>query len=217
MSKVVGPLLSIGARGQIAHSQVYATWRGIKYARRYVIPANPQTTGQMETRNTFSAAQQMFKFMQSDARAPWQAAVKGRPFFDRNYFARRYILDLRGQTDNSLIEMSPGAAGGIPLSSLTASTGTATGEINATATPPAVPTGWALAGVTFTAVPLADPIVVQTVPVPEMLVTTSPFAADFTGLVAATAYVISAWPVWTKPDGSSAYGTSTNAQATSGA
>ena len=33
---------------------VYASWKGINYARQYVIPANPQTTSQTTVRSTFA-------------------------------------------------------------------------------------------------------------------------------------------------------------------
>jgi len=43
MSKLTGPLLSFGARGQIGKAMVTSTWKGVPYARQYVVPANPQT------------------------------------------------------------------------------------------------------------------------------------------------------------------------------
>lgn len=51
MAIVSGPLFSLGATGQIAKTLVMSTWKGIKTARQYVRPANPQTTGQVAQRN----------------------------------------------------------------------------------------------------------------------------------------------------------------------
>jgi len=42
--------------GTIGKSRVYAKWKGIQYARKYVIPSNPQSPAQMAIRNSFTAA-----------------------------------------------------------------------------------------------------------------------------------------------------------------
>ena len=54
MAKLTGPLLSFGATGQIAKTMVVGTWRGIDYARQYVVPANPRTTAQQANRTRFA-------------------------------------------------------------------------------------------------------------------------------------------------------------------
>src|SRR6185295_19057169 len=54
MAKLTAPLLSFEGSGQIARTQVYSTWKGIPYARRYTIPANPRSTSQVQTRSVFS-------------------------------------------------------------------------------------------------------------------------------------------------------------------
>lgn len=56
MAKVKGPLFSLGARGQIAKTLVYMSWKGIDDVREYVIPANPKTDDQKEQRNFFKNA-----------------------------------------------------------------------------------------------------------------------------------------------------------------
>ena len=43
MAKVNGPLFSLDARGQLGKALVYAIWKGLNYARKYVIPFNPKT------------------------------------------------------------------------------------------------------------------------------------------------------------------------------
>jgi hypothetical protein len=50
MVKVTGPMHSDGAAGQFAKAMVFAGWKGVQYARKYVIPANPQTEGQGDQR-----------------------------------------------------------------------------------------------------------------------------------------------------------------------
>lgn len=50
MAKVTGPLQSFSASGQIAKSIVFGAWKGVNYVRKYVIPANPQSSGQGDQR-----------------------------------------------------------------------------------------------------------------------------------------------------------------------
>lgn len=44
MAKVVGPLMSIDARGKIADALVFIGWKGIKDVRMWLKPAQPKTT-----------------------------------------------------------------------------------------------------------------------------------------------------------------------------
>lgn len=55
MAKVTGPLFSLGARGQIAKTLVFMSWKGIADVRKYVIPANPRTTLQVAQRAKFTS------------------------------------------------------------------------------------------------------------------------------------------------------------------
>jgi hypothetical protein len=56
MAKVNAPMLSLRASGQIAGVLVYSKWKGIEYARGYVVPANPKTAGQVTQRGYLTAA-----------------------------------------------------------------------------------------------------------------------------------------------------------------
>ena len=56
MAKVKGPLFSLSASGQIAKTLVYGDWKGIDIVRKYVIPANPNTSGQQTQRGYFANA-----------------------------------------------------------------------------------------------------------------------------------------------------------------
>jgi len=56
MAKVKGPLMSMGATGQLGKSLVFMTWKGIKDVRTHVIPANPKTAGQVAQRGVMSLA-----------------------------------------------------------------------------------------------------------------------------------------------------------------
>ncbi len=56
MALVFAPLCSFDARGQIARAIVFSIWKGKNYARRYIIPQNPQTVAQTYVRWIFAAA-----------------------------------------------------------------------------------------------------------------------------------------------------------------
>jgi hypothetical protein len=48
--------MSLNATGSLAKSIVFAGWKGIKYARQYIVPANPNTSGQQTQRGYITAA-----------------------------------------------------------------------------------------------------------------------------------------------------------------
>ena len=56
MAKVNGPLFSFSARGKIGDALVFTPWKGLNNVRRYVIPSNPQSTGQVAQRSKMTAA-----------------------------------------------------------------------------------------------------------------------------------------------------------------
>lgn len=50
MAKVTGPLMSMSASGKIGDAIVFSIWKGQAYVRQWLIPANPQSAGQGDTR-----------------------------------------------------------------------------------------------------------------------------------------------------------------------
>lgn len=56
MAKPTAPLFGFGASGQLGKSLVYASWKGLPVARRYVVPANPRTAPQQVQRGYMTAA-----------------------------------------------------------------------------------------------------------------------------------------------------------------
>lgn len=151
MAKTKGPLLSLGATGQIGKAIVFGDWRGVPYARQHVTPANPRTTGQTLTRNTFQYADDQFKRMLTLAQSVWTAAARGKPFTARNAFIKAFVSNLRGDATLTDYVASPGVNGGLPLLDFTAVTGGASGEIDVTATIPPVPVDWTHDAVIYTA------------------------------------------------------------------
>src|SRR5262245_18965190 len=96
MSKTTAPLLSFDAAGSIGKTVVYSRWRGVSYARRHVVPANPNTTAQQEVRSTFALLREMSKLAPTLALAPWDAFAKGRPFTGMNKFVGENVRVLKG-------------------------------------------------------------------------------------------------------------------------
>ncbi|MBA7629675.1 hypothetical protein ES703_37178 [subsurface metagenome] len=56
MAKVQAPLFGLGARNSIGQAVTYFPWKGLNVVRKYVIPANPNTTLQAAQRALMTAA-----------------------------------------------------------------------------------------------------------------------------------------------------------------
>lgn len=211
MAKVTAPLLSFSAGGAIAKSQVYASWKGISYVRRYVKPSNPQSTDQTKTRSVFTTLTKVWKNLTSDSAAPFAAFATGKQLTDRNAYLKFNVASLRSGTDWTNYFGSPGAGGGIPLSAFSASGGS--GTIATTVTAPTPPTGWSLAKVVATARINDDPHTTTDDAITTASATSTPWQPAFSALAAGT-YEVSAWPVWDTGGGKLAYGASLNHTAT---
>lgn len=214
MAKVQGPLLSMGAGGQIGQSQVYARWKGIGYARRYVVPANPRTVQQQLTRNVFRAADQQWKYLGALAQAPFIAAVRGRPMVPRNLLMATEIPLVRTQNDIGLWVFSPGNNGGIAPASVTVAPGGSAGTITVTIVPPTTPVGWTLTACHAAAVQNRAPDALPTDMDIEGSAAASPYVITLSGAVSNTPYVAGGWIEWIRSDGQTAYSRSISGTAT---
>jgi hypothetical protein len=215
MAKLTGPLLSFGADGQIGKAMVTAKWRGISYARQYVKPANPRTTAQQNNRTRFALFREMWKLAPAEVRAPFDAFATGRPFLGFNAFVGENNRLTNGETDLQAMLMSPGARGGLPPAAVTAATGTSTGEIDVTITPPtALPDGWTVSECAAAAVVDQDPIGIFSGPFVADTDNTDPYVITLGGFAASDACVGYGWVVYEKPNGDLAYSASLSATAT---
>jgi len=214
MAKVTAPLLSFGAGGAIANTQVYSKWRGVPYARRYVVPANPRTAEQTLTRSAFAQLREMWKVAPEEQKAPWDAFATGRPFLGFNKYIGENIRVMRGEPNMQAFIGSPGARGGLsPLDMAAVPTATP-GEIQVTFGIPAAPTGWTLNSVVAVAFNdqapddfFTGPYVAGSAPAPADTVT-------LTGADSGEINVVSGWLIWNKPDGTLAYSVSVTDTAT---
>ena len=71
MAKVINPLLSGSASGQLGHMMVFLK-TGV--VRQYVVPSNPQTVNQMTQRNTLGDLQRELKDLGATLRGQFKTA-----------------------------------------------------------------------------------------------------------------------------------------------
>lgn len=103
MAKLVAPLFSFSARGQLAKSLVYSGWKGIDDVRSYVVPANPRSSGQQTQRGFFTDGVSMWHDLglTADDIEAWnrQANAEPRPQSGFNAFVASSInLQVAGIT-----------------------------------------------------------------------------------------------------------------------
>lgn len=214
MAKVVAPLLSFGGSGQIGKSIVFGTWRGIDYARRYVIPANPKSTSQTFQRACFGTLREIWKRLDTDGRAPWQSYASGRKFLGLNAFIGENRLSMGTAADIEDLIGSPGAQGGVPLEDASFASGSSSGEIDVDVTVPSMPTDWTITATVALALHAQAPDATLVEPPTVTKVTMATWDLTITGLTAGEDYVIAVWMVMTKADGSVAYSPSITGTAT---
>ncbi len=213
MAKTTGPLLSLDGSGTIAKTVTFSRWRGIKYARQRVIPENPNTTAQAETRNVFSMLVDAWKLAPTILVTPWDVNALGRPFTGRNGFIGENVRVLRNQADNSLMIGSPGARGGLPPNSIAVAAGA--GQLTVTFTNPAAPVDWVLVAAQAATIKTQDPSLAFVGPWTAAEDIAAPMdTVVLTGLGAGTLRRVFAWLKWTKPDGRTAYSVSLSGSGT---
>jgi hypothetical protein len=210
MAVNTAPLLSFSARGQIAKTQVYASWKGRPYTRRYTIPANPRSTDQQITRNCFSWLNNLWRLVSSDGQAPWTAFALGKVLTNRNAWISHNLPVLRGNADLTGIVLSPGAKGGIAV---TPAVTPGSGSLACTLTAPStLPSGWSIVSAVFMVVPQQSPesgtsFITQTATVAEP----GPYTHTFSSLGSSTHWMVGGWFVYQRSSLASdlAYGPST--------
>jgi len=209
VAKVTAPLLSFGASGQIAQTQVYSKWKGRPYVRRQVIPSNPQTAEQTLTRNAFTWLQNVYKLAPSLFTDPWEAYAQGKVMTGRNALTKQNLPVLREETDLTNFIGSPGALGGLPPSSIVVTPGNDQLAVAVNA-PSSVPAGWTIYSAVVAVILDQDPQtdIDYVVTAGEDL--TSAYSVTLTGLASAALYQVRAWLKWTRPDGLFAYSPSIN-------
>jgi len=196
MARLKAPLLSLGASGTIGKALVFASWKGIDYARVHVIPANPNTAGQQEVRGVFSTLNEMWKRMPQLARDPFVYAVRGQPLTPRNKHIQLNVAALQGQTDMDNLVMGVSSGSAIPFATAPGVDGT-DGTITCTATPGVAPTGYTLSQAVGAACLDGDPSPVLTVTTTIGDKSSEPYTFAVTVATDDT-YQFACWPIYTR-------------------
>jgi hypothetical protein len=218
MAKVTAPLLSMGARGQIGKAMVLGSWRGISYARQYVVPANPKTTAQTANRTRFALLREMWKLAPAILREPFDAFATGRKFTGMNAFVGENNRILKSETDLSAILGSPGARGGLPPGGVTVAATAVAGEVELTFDlPDQLPDGWSVLEIAGAAFANQDPTGIFSPPLIAGKEAAPETVLVLAGLPADTECVGVGWIVYEKPDGTKAYSVSLAGLATTAA
>lgn len=212
MSKTVAPLLSFGASGQIAKTQVYASWKGRAYARRYVIPANPRSTAQTETRNTFKFLNAVWRYMPASAIGAWDLLAKNNRVVNRNSWIAQNLSILLSASNLDDLTMSPAAGGGLPSGGSTFTAGAT--KITVATTAPALPAGWTITAMHCMAIKDQDPQTGTSYVVSAASDNTSPYSIDITGLTTGDIYQVGAWLEYVNAAGNTVYGVNDRGTAT---
>ena len=207
MSKTTAPLLSFGASGQIGKTLVYGSWKGRSYARRYVIPSNPNSAAQQETRNTFSWLNNVYKFLPALAIEAWELYGNNSRFTARNGFIKRNLSDLRSESDLTNFIFSVSAGGGLAAATCTFTPGNDLVTVDATA--PSLPTGWTVDRFIAAAIRQQDPQDGTLYAVTAGEDASSTYQVILSGLASAQTYVCGGWFKYDKGDGTFAYGAAT--------
>ena len=76
MAKVISPLFSFSASGQLAKSIVFFPWKGLAVVRQWVAPANPRTTAQVTHRGYMAGAVDAIHTAMVHATAPLNSLDK---------------------------------------------------------------------------------------------------------------------------------------------
>lgn len=214
MSKTTAPLLSFDAAGQIGKTMVASRWRGVRYMRRYVVPANPNTVAQQTVRSTFALLREMWKLAPSLLVAPWDAFAQGRPFTGMNKFVGENVRVLNGEADMNNFIGSPGAKGGLAPLGIATSTPVA-GTIRIDVTPPDLPPGWTIAAAVGYAFLDQNPSAFFTGTISVVEDAAGPaYQIDIPDLETGEVYQVGAFLRWNKPDATLAYSVSLGAQET---
>lgn len=98
MAKVINPLLSGSASGQLGHMMTFDK-RG--YVRQYVVPLNPQSVNQMAVRNTLGDLQRCLKLVGAVLRAElkagfgyrWNSVIIGELMANDNAVLDAYVAE----------------------------------------------------------------------------------------------------------------------------
>lgn len=206
MARTVAPLLSFGASGQIGKTQVYSKWKGRPYARRYIIPSNPNTVAQQGVRGVFKFLNDLWKYLPAGAINGWELYAQSSQITARNGWLKQNTAALIGDVNLANLIFSPSAKSGLQAASMTVTPGA--GQLTVALVAPALPTGWTISQAIAATVKDQSPLAPTDLVVVSGTDATSPYSIVLGGLGAGTVRRVGGWFEFMRPDGTLAYGQS---------
>lgn len=110
MARLTGPLLSMSASGQVGKTLVFGDWKGVKYARQYVVPANPNSGDQQTQRGYLTSALSLWHDTTNALVALDKtnlnraAGLEASPMSGFNLYVKNYInTRIAGATPNQIL------------------------------------------------------------------------------------------------------------------
>lgn len=96
MSKVRGPLHSIGAHGTIGKTMIHQVWKGIPRVKKYRKPTQPNSAAQLDKRNLMRIAIPRWQGFVDWTKNAWKTAIErtGKTMSGYNFFLSQYLNDI---------------------------------------------------------------------------------------------------------------------------
>jgi len=95
MTKLLGPMFSLDARGKMGGSLVYAIRRGVNYARQMATPSDPKSDPQLQMREVFADGISKWRFapdlISNLYKTSWNYYAAGTSESGHNRFMRYYL------------------------------------------------------------------------------------------------------------------------------
>ena len=112
MAKTQSGLFALGASGSIGGALTFASWKGRQYARRLVVPSNPDTPAQRSVRAGMSWGSKEWAQLTAPQQVTWEPAAKAKNYLPFNAFVsqgqKNMAQDLGFQSED------PAPASGAP-------------------------------------------------------------------------------------------------------
>jgi len=172
--------------------------------RRWLIPSNPKTAAQTETRSAFSWLNNFARYLPSGALGAWQLYADNSLITVRNAIIKQNLGALRGEVDLNNLIASPAAGGGLVAQAIALTPGA--NSITVDLTEPDLPTGWTIANAWALAIRDQDPQTEAFYVSVAGSDATTPYQIVLSGLTSAVLYQVAGWFEYVKPDGKTAYG-----------
>lgn len=109
--RVRGPLHSIDVRGRFALGPVFSIWRGLNYARLFVVPTNPRSIRQLAIRALLTSSSRAWAALTTGQRTGWETYADG--LTRKNVFGQE--IKTSGINEFCALYVLASDTGGVPV------------------------------------------------------------------------------------------------------